>query len=86
MSGKATRSDNQSDPQPDRRRSKDSSRRANTSIIAYYKAQRRGFRSSADLDEWLSSERAAESGTSTETGSSEGSRTKTKGDRDAKTQ
>ena len=45
-------------------RSKDRTRRDKIAIIAYYRAQRRGFANSGELDDWLSAERevdAAES-------------------------
>jgi len=85
MSGKASHSDNQGGV-PDRRRSEDRGRRAKTSIIAYYKTQRRGFRRRGELEEWLSSERAAESGMGAGSEGNETTRAKSQNDRDGKKQ
>jgi len=64
MSAGASGSAKAGGPRLERRRAKDQSRRAKTSIVAYYKAQRRGFRNSGELDAWLAAERAAQSGDS----------------------
>ena len=85
MSGKSTHPAHANDA-PDRRRSKDSGRRAKIAIVAYYNAQRRGFRSSGELEEWLSSQRAAESGANPAGASSETTGAKGQNDRDAKKQ
>ena len=85
MSGKSTRAANESDA-PDRRRAKDSSRRSKIAIVAYYKAQRRGFRSSGELEEWLSAQQAAESGANAAGASSETTRAKGQNEHDAKKQ